>query len=230
MSVGSHYSFQEVLPNLCIGSQFALLYPKLLHKAGVTHLLSLNNFTEIPSGFQAKVLDVHDEEDENITEYFQEAFSFINSSDKCLVFCTAGRSRSATVVLAYLIYTYKLKLSEAFAKVSKVREVRPNKGFLKQLQKWESTCSCELCAMDKVTHWYEETPNYVVCICDQCELPMAVYRKHETQVPSEVEAAMLKALSKAASEFFEGKWYVDTKPRTIMDHAHWHARPTFPKL
>lgn len=45
-----------------------------------------------------------------------------------------GRSRSATLVLAYLMIHRSMTLVEAIQQVAKNRCVLPNRGFLKQLR------------------------------------------------------------------------------------------------
>ncbi len=56
-----------------------------------------------------------------------------------------GISRSSTVVIAYLIATTKMTPPEALATVrSKRTIVRPNRGFMSQLQEYHSKCSNSL--------------------------------------------------------------------------------------
>jgi hypothetical protein len=56
-----------------------------------------------------------------------------------------GISRSTTVVIAYLIATTKMTPHEALALVQSKRTiVRPNRGFMSQLQEYHSTCSNSL--------------------------------------------------------------------------------------
>lgn len=53
-----------------------------------------------------------------------------------------GISRSSTIVMAYLIATTKMTPHEALATVrSKRAIVRPNRGFMSQLQEYYSKCS-----------------------------------------------------------------------------------------
>ncbi len=52
---------------------------------------------------------------------------------KILVHCHVGVSRSATVVLAYLMLKQNMTLVEAVQKVKEGRGVFPNRGFLRQL-------------------------------------------------------------------------------------------------
>lgn len=54
---------------------------------------------------------------------------------KVLVHCHVGVSRSATLVLAYLMLKQKLTLVEAVCAIKDNRGVIPNRGFLRQLIK-----------------------------------------------------------------------------------------------
>ncbi|XP_077571646.1 dual specificity protein phosphatase 26-like [Stigmatopora nigra] len=68
---------------------------------------------------------------------FQAAADFIHTAlrrgGRVLVHCQVGVSRSATLVLAYLMLKQKLTLVEAICAVKKNRGVYPNRGFLRQL-------------------------------------------------------------------------------------------------
>ena len=56
-----------------------------------------------------------------------------------MVNCWQGASRSATVVLAFLMMHHNMELSEVLAQVKTRRDIRPNNGFLKQLVTLENT-------------------------------------------------------------------------------------------
>jgi protein-tyrosine phosphatase len=61
-----------------------------------------------------------------------------NASSTFFVHCKAGKSRSATVVIAYLVLHESMSLSEAYNYVRRIRpEVNPNLGFWSALQKLE---------------------------------------------------------------------------------------------
>ena len=59
-------------------------------------------------------------------------------SDKLLVHCVMGRSRSATLVLAYLMIQKRMRLVEAIDQVKRRRRILPNWGFLKQLRELDA--------------------------------------------------------------------------------------------
>lgn len=58
---------------------------------------------------------------------------FMFSSAKVLVHCVVGVSRSATLVLAYLMLHQQLSLQQAIITVRERRWIFPNRGFLRQL-------------------------------------------------------------------------------------------------
>ena len=72
------------------------------------------------------------------------------SNGRVFVHCQAGISRSATICLAYLMRTNRVKLDEAFEFVKQRRSIiSPNFSFMGQLLQFESqvlassTCSSE---------------------------------------------------------------------------------------
>ena len=62
-------------------------------------------------GFIQKRIEINDFETENIIQYFRECLNFIEGNDKILVHCMAGASRSATIVIAYVIYRLIVSIS-----------------------------------------------------------------------------------------------------------------------
>lgn len=61
-----------------------------------------------------------------------------SKDNNVLVHCSAGISRSPTLVLAYMIKRHHLTLDEAFEKMRQLRQiVDPNMSFILQLREWE---------------------------------------------------------------------------------------------
>lgn len=57
-----------------------------------------------------------------------------------MVHCAYGVSRSATLVIAYVMHTNRWPYSKALQHVKQMREVvRPNRGFESQLVTWGKT-------------------------------------------------------------------------------------------
>lgn len=79
------------------------------------------------------------------------------SIDKVLVHCVMGRSRSATLVLAYLMMKHSLSVVEAIEHVRQRRCILPNHGFLKQLRALDITLQEERLRIKRETQGQEKT-------------------------------------------------------------------------
>ena len=114
-----------------------------LKEKGITKILSLmdgdsSNFSYKDQGFNQKIINIMDYDTENIIQYFGECINFIKGKEKILVHCMAGASRSATIVIAYLMWTQKMDYEKAIQFVKDKRFiVFPNYGFRKQLKQFE---------------------------------------------------------------------------------------------
>ena len=111
-------------------------------KEKITHIISLAGkmFTPIYDKniiqFQ-KIIDIEDDWKENIIKYFKECFEIIEKANKIFIHCMAGVSRSATIVISYLMWKEKKSLEETLKKVKEKRFVSPNFGFMEQLKIFE---------------------------------------------------------------------------------------------
>ena len=100
--------------------------------------------TSFPKHFTYKQIKIPDTQSTQIAEYFDECFVFIDSARAAggcvLVHCFYGASRSASIVMAYLIKTERMRYKEALDYLRILRpEVRPNEGFAKQLRQFETS-------------------------------------------------------------------------------------------
>lgn len=113
---------------------------KLLEENGITHVLISAKFLNkhFPTTFTYKQIDLLDFPSCNIKAHFQDAIDFIKKSEKVFVHCAAGVSRSASLVIAYLMQEENMTLREAFDYVKKRRScISPNEGFQRQLREFE---------------------------------------------------------------------------------------------
>ncbi len=63
-----------------------------------------------------------------------------NSGETVLIHCQSGISRSATIVIAFVIKAYRLPLMEAYKLVYEKRNaINPNDGFFRVLQEFSAT-------------------------------------------------------------------------------------------
>lgn len=67
---------------------------------------------------------------------------FICSAGRVLVHCAVGVSRSASLVLAFLMIHQRLSLLDAVQTVKLRRWIFPNRGFLRQLRALDLTLRC----------------------------------------------------------------------------------------
>ena len=88
-------------------------------------------------GFIHKKINALDNSIQNIIQYFGECLNFIKGEEKVLVHCMAGASRSATIVIAYLMWAKKMSFNDAFNFVKGKRLIIPNLGFKQQLEMFE---------------------------------------------------------------------------------------------
>eukprot|EP01135_Chromosphaera_perkinsii_P003556 Nk52_evm14s248 gene=Nk52_evmTU14s248 len=144
----------EVLPQLFIGSIGAAVNKDDLQLARISHILNLchpndtGGESTLPvkpyeNLFTYKVVECPDNPDYPLVRnHFKECFDFINDALKTgtgvLVHCFAGKSRSATVTIGYLIHQKSMTYAKAFRIVQKSRpEIEPNIGFIAQLKAFE---------------------------------------------------------------------------------------------
>ncbi|KAG9131214.1 hypothetical protein Leryth_006072 [Lithospermum erythrorhizon] len=133
-----------VAGSLFIGGALAARSVFTLQQLGITHVLCLcsneigQSDSQFPELFEYKNFSISDDEDASIGGLFEEACDFINHVEnlggKILVHCFEGKSRSATVVLAYLMLRKNFTLLEAWNTLKRVhRRAQPNDGFAKIL-------------------------------------------------------------------------------------------------
>ncbi|KAJ8317040.1 hypothetical protein KUTeg_004944, partial [Tegillarca granosa] len=150
----------ELLSHLYIGDASNAACKDDLLQLGITAILNVsstcrNHFHE---DFRYKNIPVDDNKVTDLSQWFQEAISFIDSvkmqGGKTLVHCQAGISRSATICLAYIMYTERLSLDAAFEYVKSRRNViSPNVNFMQQLHNFEK----------EILHKTVQTPKLSPC-------------------------------------------------------------------
>jgi protein-tyrosine phosphatase len=88
-------------------------------------------------GIEYLKFDLEDSTDQMISHCFEPAHAFIQAAgegENVLVHCAAGVSRSATIVLSYLMRYHSMGLHDAIKYLrSKRRCICPNPGFMEQL-------------------------------------------------------------------------------------------------
>merc|ERR1711956_166375 len=147
----------------------AVADPKLLEKQGISAVCCCLREVEFSDKeFSKEVdyyrVDVEDISREPIELFFPEATEFIHSwisrEQNVLVHCRAGVSRSASVVIAYLMTYQGYSLHEAFFVVKSHRSViTPNVGFMEKLCNFEEERQSRSPTIDmnKYESWYSSS-------------------------------------------------------------------------
>ncbi|CAG0885597.1 unnamed protein product [Darwinula stevensoni] len=161
-SYGMRRSMQEIIPGLFLGPYLSASRQsgQSLLDAGVTHIICVRQPREahiikpqFPQSFKYLVLDIVDHYTENIIQHFPKAREFINScftcNGKALVHGCNGVSRSAAIVIGYIMEQYGLDFQSAFNIVQQKRYcINPNEAFVQQLKEYEPIYKARLAQMN----------------------------------------------------------------------------------
>jgi len=137
----------EIIPDqLYLGNIHHALNYDTLSSLKITHVVNCTQ--SIENKFESKGVGycrvpVNDKTSESILHYFVKAIRFIESvrnenfgknNNRILIHCHAGISRSSTITIAYLMYSWKLTMFDAITHVQSKRYIiQPNQGFKNQL-------------------------------------------------------------------------------------------------
>lgn len=126
---------------LYLGSDFIAKDNDILKQTGITHVINCAadysaNYFEGPIKY--KKYHLKDHVREQIECVFYDAIEFIEDAKKqggkVYVHCVQGVSRSATICLAYLIYSRKITFNDSLTYIKEKRPVaNPNMTFIAQL-------------------------------------------------------------------------------------------------
>ncbi|CAF1004711.1 unnamed protein product, partial [Brachionus calyciflorus] len=159
-----------IQPYLYLGGGSINRNPQLANFYGITHIL--NMASEIAPNMDLfgnrnikyKHIPADDTLNYNIRYHFEEAFELIDdarrTNGKILVHCAMGISRSATIVIAYIMNRYDMTLRSALDFVRSKRPiVQPNSLFLKLLLDYEKELIAIYKDMEKKTQLRNKTRN-----------------------------------------------------------------------
>lgn len=128
----------QITENLYLGNLYDAQNISNLLKIGIQKVLSLITDPQLlyyPKEIEHKFIKLNDFPRENIIQYFGECLLFIEDKRKTLVHCVAGASRSATIVIAYIMWKNQLDYKESAKFVEQMRPcINPNYGFVRQLE------------------------------------------------------------------------------------------------
>ena len=131
----------QITENLYLGNIFSALDKEKLESLKIHKVLTvMGTFSnKYPKNtIIQKIIDIDDCSSSNIIKYFKECLNFIDGDEKVLVHCEAGISRSATIIIAYIMWKQKKSYLDAYKFVkSKRGNISPNCGFVNQLKMFD---------------------------------------------------------------------------------------------
>lgn len=175
----------QILPHLYLGCRKIATCLPGLKQCNVTKILNVtstipNHFQNV-EGFTYKQIAVEDNLDVDMTQHLAGAFHFIEEArqngERVLVHCHAGRSRSVTIVMAYLMKYYNHTVHSALEYVKERKpDINPNLSFIGQLLNYEE-CNCRPSPADSGlgsspvdTHYFIHSPPVDTPVSRPCVL------------------------------------------------------------
>ncbi|KAI0037188.1 protein-tyrosine phosphatase-like protein [Vararia minispora EC-137] len=131
---------------LYLGSISAVLDPSVLQAHHISSLVQVLDVPWLPQsekdGYECYRLDVLDLESEDLKPHLEDVVDYIDAAIKhgknVLVHCQQGVSRSAAIVIAYLIRKRSMSYDTASTFVRQRRPcIKPNAGFVRTLKDYE---------------------------------------------------------------------------------------------
>ncbi|KAK2945932.1 putative Protein-tyrosine-phosphatase MKP1 [Blattamonas nauphoetae] len=138
-----------IFPFLYLGSRTVASTFEILEQNSITHILNLSvkvfpNY--FPDQFSYVAVPLNDDPNEDILSFLPYAVHLIETvrlkQGRVFTHCHLGVSRSAAIVIGYVMWYCSVGYEAAFEYVHGIREiVRPNFGFVAQLGEWEKRLS-----------------------------------------------------------------------------------------
>uniref|UniRef100_A0A3B4BIM0 Dual specificity protein phosphatase n=2 Tax=Periophthalmus magnuspinnatus TaxID=409849 RepID=A0A3B4BIM0_9GOBI len=146
----------QVWPNLYLGNEVAARDKGTLHSLGITHIVNAAHgppnptpgqlYFHVSTGprfYRDMAVDYYGVEADDAIDFILSPFFYptaryiraaLGMGGRVFVHCLMGVSRSATLVLSFLMICEGLRLQEAVQAVRAHRDIYPNAGFLQQLR------------------------------------------------------------------------------------------------
>ena len=126
--------FDKIIENIHIGDLMSTQVKQFKNFDCVINV-SLEDYKVAPNVNYLK-LDILDTPDSNIIPICEKAYKFLldNQEKKILIHCVAGRSRSASIMIYYMMKTCNMTFKQAYDYVKNKRPcIKLNDGFYQQL-------------------------------------------------------------------------------------------------
>lgn len=160
---GNANNYDEVYPGLFLGDRKAATDKECLKDLGITLVINCaqgqrSTFVNTDAKFYKDIgvkfygIKATDTESFDLSKYFRPCANIIHATlekgGRVLVHCVSGVSRSAAIVVAFLMLKRRMSFKEAIKTVREKRCICPNDGFMTQL-----------CVLHHELHGVQELPS-----------------------------------------------------------------------
>ena len=132
----SRNSIDHIIDNIYLGDYRCASNHSLLKQNEIKYIINCSKHVPclFKDDFEYLELELEDNSKQEIGEAIQKALEFIKPDGNVFIHCKMGVSRSASIVLAYLMKNYLMDYDQAFYYTKEKREViLPNENFKEQL-------------------------------------------------------------------------------------------------
>ncbi|CAG9569787.1 unnamed protein product [Danaus chrysippus] len=138
--------YSQIIPGLYLSNARAAADRNVLRHLNITHVLTveahrLPKTTFLDTNINTLFIRAFDTPNTNLLAYFPMSNAFIEEGlqkGNVIVHCHFGVSRSATLVIAFIMQKYKISYEQAFNFVRQRRRfINPNPGFVSQLKEYQ---------------------------------------------------------------------------------------------
>ena len=140
------FEANEVIQGIYLGDINSVYDIKKLKEIGITNIISVISgfIPPYPNDFNYLVINALDNTNTSLLTHFEETNCFIDdafiNNGKVLIHCQYGRSRSATILSAYIIKSFGMDVKNSLNVVKSKRDIiQPNEHFIKELKEYYSS-------------------------------------------------------------------------------------------
>ncbi|KAL4447030.1 hypothetical protein ABPG74_013882 [Tetrahymena malaccensis] len=129
--------------NLFLGNIWSAKSLEILNKYNIRTVLSICDFCDLNfdenNQINHFIIEAKDEPNYDLKQDIDKCLDLIDTflqTSNILVHCQMGKSRSASIVIAYFMKKYQINFDSAYQQVLKLKpDIKPNNGFILQLKK-----------------------------------------------------------------------------------------------
>ncbi|KAF2759556.1 phosphatases II [Pseudovirgaria hyperparasitica] len=156
---GGKVKLNQIVPGVWLGNLYCATDESVLYTSGITAVLSVvddgdvlyaprfaANLPSFIHGERHRSIRASDSRSVNLLKHFDEIYDWIDHDSQTyvksernnvLVHCRMGLSRSATIVVAYVMKKFRTSFSAVLDYCKQQTSINPNSGFRRQLQAYE---------------------------------------------------------------------------------------------